>query len=149
MTMQKVSRKQLKVHYFDGTTSFDSYLAQFKNAAAYNAWNDVDQLAHMKASLTGAAANVLWDTPAEKTDSMDRLVSILHTRFGTLGMAERFRTDLRARRRKPGETLQQLHPDIQRLASLAFPGPRNEAADIIARDSFIDSLGDAELALKI
>ena len=64
MTMQKVSRKQLKVHYFDGTTSFDSYLAQSKNASAYNAWNKSDQFLytlytfkHMKDSLKGAAAN--------------------------------------------------------------------------------------------
>jgi hypothetical protein len=151
MTPQKVTtgRKQLKVHKFDGSTSFDSYLAQFMNAASYNGWNKIDQLAHMKASLQGAAANVLWDTSADKTDTIDHLTSILHTRLGTMGMAERFSIDLRSKRRKPGETIQQLHLEVQRLASLAFPGPRSEAADIIARDAFIDSLDNDELALKI
>jgi hypothetical protein len=131
MTPQKVTtgRKQLKVHKFDGSTSFDSYLAQFMNAAAYNGWNKIDQLAHMKASLQGAAANVLWDTPADKTDTIDHLTSILHTQFGTMGMAERFRIDLRSKRRKPSETNQQLHLEVQRLASLAFPGPRSGNAN--------------------
>ena len=142
-------KKQLKLQHYDGSTSFDSFLAQFRNAATYNEWNDADQLAHMKASLQGNAANVLWDTSSEKTDSIQKLCDILHIRFGTIGMAERYRTDLRTRRRRCGETLQELHLDIQRLTSLAFPGPRNDASDIIGRDAFIDSLNDDNLSLKV
>lgn len=63
-------------------------------------------------------------------------------------MAEKYRCELRTRRRRPGESLQCLHQDVQRLASLAFQGPWNEAVDIIARDSFIDALND-ELSAKI
>ena len=39
--------------------------------------------------------------------------------------------------------------DIQRLVSLAFPGPRNDASDVIGRDAFIDSLNDDQLSLKV
>ena len=64
-------------------------------------------------------------------------------------MAERYRCELRSRKRRPGESLQVLHQDIQRLASLAFRGPWSEATDVIARDAFIDAMLDSDLALKI
>ena len=64
-------------------------------------------------------------------------------------MAERYRCELRSRKRKPDETLQTLHQEIQRLASLAFRGLWSEAKDVIARDAFIDSLLDGDLTLKI
>jgi hypothetical protein len=80
---------------------------------------------------------------------LQKLTEVLATRFGSTGMAERYRCELRSRKRKPDETLQTLHQEIQRLASLAFRGPWSEATDVIARDAFIDSLLDGDLALKI
>src|SRR5208282_6729104 len=103
----------------------------------------------MKASLTGNAANVLWDTPTTKTDTKQKLMDILATRFGNSGMAEKFRCELRTRRRRANEPLQALHQDVQRLASLAFQGPWNEAVDVIARDAFIDALNEDEFSAKI
>jgi hypothetical protein len=47
------------------------------------------------------------------------------------------------------ESLQSLLTDIQRLTSLAFPGPMNETTEIIAREAFIDALNDPVTALKI
>jgi len=32
---------------------------------------------------------------------------------------------------------------------LAFPGPRNDASDVIGRDAFIDSLNDDTSSLKV
>ena len=115
----------------------------------YNQWSDGDGLAHMKASLTGSAANVLWDTPSYKQNSLEKLMDILSTRFGNAGMAEKFRCELRTRRRTSGESLQSLHQDIQRLASLAFQGPWNEAVDVIARDAFIDAMNNDDFSAKI
>ena len=42
-----------------------------------------------------------------------------------------------------------VYQDIRRLLTLAFPGPSTETTEIIGRDSFLDSLSDQELALKI
>ena len=76
-------------------------------------------------------------------------VDVLSTMFGNEGMAEKFRCELRTRRRQQDESLQVLHQDIQRLASLAFQGPWNEAVDVLARDAFIDALEDDEMAGKV
>ena len=117
------NKRHIKVAKFDGTEPFETFMAEFNNAANYNGWSEVDQLAQMKACLTGAAANVLWDTSDEKLNTLQKLTETLATRFGSAGMAERYRCELRMRKRRPGETLQCLHQDVQRLASLAFRGP--------------------------
>jgi len=143
------SGKQIKLCTYDGSSPFETFVAKFRNASCYNQWTDQDGLAHMKASLTGSAANVLWDTPDYKQDTLNKLMDVLSTRFGNAGMAEKFRCELRTRRRAAGETLQSLHQDVQRLASLAFQGPWNEAVDVIARDAFIDAMNDDEFSAKI
>ena len=64
-------------------------------------------------------------------------------------MAERYLYELKAIKRRKDESLQSLHQDIQRLASLAFRGPWSEATEVIAKDAFVDALNNVELALKI
>jgi hypothetical protein len=140
---------QIKLGTYDGSTPFETFIAKFRNAASYNQWTPEDGLAHMKACLTGNAANILWDTPASRVSTLTQLMDVLSTRFGNEGMAEKFRCELRTRRRQQDESLQVLHQDIQRLASLAFQGPWNEAVDVLARDAFIDALEDDEMAGKV
>ena len=57
--------------------------------------------------------------------------------------------ELRSRLRQPRETLSDLFRDIKRLIALGYPDLDPKAREVIAVDRFIDSLGDAELALKI
>jgi len=64
-------------------------------------------------------------------------------------MSEKYRIELRHRRRAPDETLQSLHVDIRRLAALAYKGVPPEVCDQVTCDSFLDALGNAELAFKI
>jgi len=116
----KLCRRQIKVGIFDGTSPFETFVAKFSNAEDYNNWSEADRLAHMKASLSGAAANVLWDTAEDKLNSLQKLVDVLATRFDSAETAERYRGELRTRKRRQGESLQSLHQDVQRLTSLAF-----------------------------
>jgi len=41
----------------------------------------VDELAHLKASLTGDAGQVLWDTDAAATDTIEKLTTLLGNRY--------------------------------------------------------------------
>jgi hypothetical protein len=56
---------------------------------------------------------------------------------------------LRSRRRKRGEKLQDVYTDIRRLMSFAYPGPTNETSEIVARDAFLDALGNRSLRVRI
>ena len=64
-------------------------------------------------------------------------------------MAEKYRLELRNRRRSADETLQSLHSDIRHLAAFAYNGVTPEVRDPVTCDHFLDALGDLELAFKI
>ena len=55
-------RQKLKLRTFDGTGSFETSWVHFITRATYNGWKATDQLAHLKAALTGDECQVLWDT---------------------------------------------------------------------------------------
>ena len=59
-TVRRV-KHMLKPPKFDGHTSFKTFWAQFENCAEHNNWNRAQKLVLLKNSLTGDAANVLWD----------------------------------------------------------------------------------------
>jgi hypothetical protein len=56
---------------------------------------------------------------------------------------------LRGRRRRRNESLQSLYQDVCRLLALSFPGDPGMYDNIMARDAFINCLGDEELRLHI
>ena len=139
----------MKPPKFDGQCSFETFTVQFSNCADYNKWNEAQKLAHLRNSLEKDAATILWDYGTETTTSWKGLTEILEIRFGGKAMAEKYRIELRNRRRTTDETLQSLHIDIRRLAALAYKAVPPEMRDQVTCDSFLDALGDPELAFKI
>ena len=103
----------VKLDKYDGTTCLETFLASVRNFATYYRWSEEDELFCLRANLTGAAGQVLWYLNAQVTFS--DLIRLLRKRFRTSGQAERFRTELHTRRRRPNETLQRLYNDICRL----------------------------------
>ena len=71
------------------------------------------------------------------------------SRYSGSRQADKYRMELRLRRRRPGESLSALHQDIRRLMALAHPTLRQEAREAIACDYFVDAMDDADFALKI
>lgn len=102
---------------------------------------------HLRASLEGPAGQILWD--AGPQTSVNDTILLLRTRFGTDYQAERLRAELRARRRKRGESLQSLYNDVCRLMALAFPGPSNATKQVVGRDSFLDALDNGSQRVRI
>ena len=74
---------------------------------------------------------------------------MLRARFGNENQTERFRAELRARRRAAGESLQAVYNDICRLLALAYPGPSNPTTAIVGRDAFIDALNHQQMRVRI
>jgi len=103
----------------------------------------------MKGALTRNAAQVLWDTDRASTGSLKKLITILKNRFGGERQAEKYRAELQIRRRKPHESLTDLHQDIRILMALAYPRLAADAREEIACDHFANALSDPEFALKV
>jgi len=104
-------------------------------------------LAHLKAPLTGNAGQVLWDSDATATDTIDKLIALLRNRYSGTRQADKYRMELGLRRRRPGESLSTLHQDIRRLMALAHPSLQQKAREAIACDYYIDAMDDPEFAL--
>jgi len=140
----------MKPDKFNGTGSVETFLAQFDICCSYNSWNDQDKAAHLKCCLTGVAGQLLWDTGRPDELTYRELRDKLRRRFGSDDQQEKFQAELRARRRRRGETLAELYQDVRRLMTLAYPGEgASSLCEQIAKDYFIASLGDRDLELKI
>jgi len=142
-------RHRLRPRAFDGTGSIESFWAQFVNCARYNRWTPVDKLAHLKDALTGDAGQILWDTDASATDTVEKFVALLRNRYSGTQQSDKYRMELWLRRRQPGETLLVLQRDIRRLMALAHPSLPEDVLHTIVNDYYIDGLDDPDLALKI
>ena len=142
-------RHILKPPKYDGTGSFETFLAQFQNCATYNKWTKKEQLVYLRSSLEKDAGQVLWDYDAETSSSMSKMMKVLKERFGEANQSDKYRFELKSRRRRPNETLRNLYSDIRRLTALAFPEIERRARETMACDYFIDALDDSTFALKV
>ena len=138
----------IKLGTYSGTGSLETFLANFNNTASYLGWTERDRLYHLCSTcLEGAAGQVLWDAGPQR--STQEVIRLLRTRFGHELQAERFKDELPARRRKAGETLQQLYQDICRLVALAYPGSEQSLVQHVTKEAFLTALNDAGLQLKV
>ena len=141
-----VGRKSLptiKLGTYDGSTPLETHLAKLENCADYYRWAPRDRLCHLKASLVGQAGEVLWQVKFDATEA--DVVKLLRNRFGNVNQTERFRAELHTRRRRKGESIQNVYNDIRRLLALSFPGQTGELVEVIGRDAFLTALGDQAL----
>ena len=60
----------IKLSSFDGTTPLESHLAKFENCSEYYSWTEKERLCHLKSSLDGQAAQVLWQLAKDATESV-------------------------------------------------------------------------------
>jgi len=137
----------LKLMTYDGTGSLETFLAKFSRLAEYMRWDDTDRYYHLCASLDGIAGQVLWDAGPQPT--VADVITLLRTRFGNELHAERFKAEIKVRRRRPKETLQQLYQDISKLVALAYPGSKPELSSHVAKEAFVEALNDPQLQLKV
>jgi hypothetical protein len=144
------SRFVMKPSKFDGSTSVDTFLIQFQTCAEYNGWSDKEKSAHLKCCLSGSVGQILWETDDPNHLSYKELVAKLKSRYGAAGQRELFIAQLRSRRRRPNETLAELHRDIRRLMALSYPKTSgSELNEEIAKSYFLTALGDRKLELKV
>ena len=90
---------------------------------------------------------MLWDA-GHCTSAVD-LIQLFKNRFSSLNEKERYRSELKARRRRRSKSLQSVYQDVRRFMFLAFPGHSETMWKIMARDAFVESLGDPALRLRI
>src|SRR5207245_78849 len=95
-----------------------------------NGWGPRDKLAHLRMCLTGAAAQILTGD-SQGWETAEPLIAKLQQRFGVEGQAPIYRSQLRNRRRKKGETISELYEDVYKMFLLAYPGKVTDQGNAI------------------
>ena len=102
----------------------------------------------LQRSLRGKAARILLTLDDDTLRNYRLLRSTLLHRFLPVEYRALRRTELRTRRRQPNESLSALADDIHITASRAYPDGNDALINDLAKDAFIDSLGD-QLRAKV
>ncbi|ESN94407.1 hypothetical protein HELRODRAFT_164242 [Helobdella robusta] len=118
---------------------------ELKQIKEHNCWNGKERATALILALRGSAAEVLQTIPAENHFNYEVLISALDLRYGEEHMKQIYRSQLRNRTQRSGESIQQLAQDIERLTLLSYPTSDTEHRDETALDTFIKALRDSEL----
>ncbi|GBM14277.1 hypothetical protein AVEN_86977-1 [Araneus ventricosus] len=132
------SRPTIKSLTFDGQTSWTVFKTQFDVVSSTNGWTDFVKASQLVASLRGSAAEVLQGIPADKLTDLTIIEKALESRFGDSHLTQFYRTELKTRRQKPGESLQELAADVERLMSLAYAECPLDVRESLAAQYFVE-----------
>ncbi|GBO45639.1 hypothetical protein AVEN_139022-1 [Araneus ventricosus] len=141
-------RPTIKSLTFDGQTSWTVFKTQFNVVSSTNGWTDFVKASQLVASLRGSAAEVLQGIPADKLIDLTTIEKDLESRFGDRHLTQFYRIELKTRRQKPGESLQELAADVERLMSLAYAECPQDVRDSLAAQYFVDAIRDEEMQLS-
>ncbi|KAJ8914723.1 hypothetical protein NQ315_017433 [Exocentrus adspersus] len=107
-------------------------------------WREEDKATSLIAALRGEALEVLRTIP-EASPNYATLTSALKRRYGDAHLQHVYQAQLRSRRQRFGETLQQYEADISRMVNLAYPTASAEVIEQLSVSSFIEGLRDPEI----
>ncbi|GBN88959.1 hypothetical protein AVEN_168373-1 [Araneus ventricosus] len=138
------SRPTVKPLTFDGLTSWTVFKTQFDVVSSTNGWTDSVKASQLVTSLRGSAVEVLQGIPADKLTDLTTIEKALESRFGDSHLTQFYRTELKTRRQKPGESLQELAADVERLMSLAYAECPLDVRESLAAQYFVDAIRDED-----
>ncbi|KAI5738446.1 hypothetical protein M8J77_007184 [Diaphorina citri] len=134
---------------YDGQTAWQIFKRQFEAVCACNMWSASEKTTALMLALRGPAADLIQTLSLDSPVTYDELVRALERRFGDEHMQPVYRIHLRNRMQKSGESLQELHADIERLAYLSYSHSNPELLNLMAYDAFVNAIADPELQLAV
>ncbi|GBM25662.1 hypothetical protein AVEN_131344-1 [Araneus ventricosus] len=137
-------RPTVKSLTFDGQTSWTVFKTQFDVVSSANGWTDFVKVSQLVASLRGSAAEVLQGIPADKLTNLTTIEKALESRFGDSYLTQFYRTELKTRRQKPGESLQELVADVERLMRLAYAECPLNVRESLTAQYFVGAIRDED-----
>ncbi|GBM76935.1 hypothetical protein AVEN_67783-1 [Araneus ventricosus] len=120
-----------------------NFKTQIDVVSSTNGWTDFVKASQLVASLRGSAAEVLQGIPADKLTDLTTVEKALESRFGDSHLTQFYRTELKTRQ-KPGESLQELAADAERLMSLAHAECPLDVRESLAAQYFVDAIRDED-----
>jgi tellurite resistance protein len=137
----------IKLDKYNGSTPLETFIAKFENSSEFYSWDERAKAFHLKSMLENQAAEILWILKPGATAS--EIFDLLRVRFGNENQRERYKRELRSRKRKPGESLQSLYHDLQRLLSLSYPQESNNIVEDIGKEAFLSALNNDAFMTRV
>ncbi|KAI5748243.1 hypothetical protein M8J77_023412 [Diaphorina citri] len=146
---ERANPARMKLPVFDGQMAWCIFKRQFEAVCACNMWSASEKTTALMLALRGPAADLIQTLSLDSPVTYDELVRALERRFGDEHMQPVYRIQLRNRMQKSGESLQELHADIERLAYLSYSHGNPELLNLMAYDAFVNAIADPELQLAV
>ncbi|UYV76971.1 hypothetical protein LAZ67_14002620 [Cordylochernes scorpioides] len=130
---------------FDGQSSFGNYMRQFEAVSLNNGWGEAERAINLIVALRGPALDLIQTIPEQDQRSYVSLVSALELRFGDQHSRHVFQSQLKLRRQKMGESLQEFEADLKRLCLMAYPSAPIDFIDQWVAQTFIEGIRNVEV----
>ncbi|GBM24735.1 hypothetical protein AVEN_141809-1 [Araneus ventricosus] len=97
-------------------------------------------------SLTfhGQTSWTVFKTQFDVLTDLTTIENALEARLGDSHLSQFYRTELKTKRQKPGESLQVLAADVERLMSLGYAECPQDVRDSLAAQYFVDAIRDED-----
>lgn len=149
VTMPQNGPMNFPVAKYDGKTSWLAYQKQFDVVAKASGWTESQKALQLIQRLYGQARDVLEPLSTADLCNYDILCKALCNRFQDSSNIDLARSMLEARRWQKNENLHDLKVDIERLVKRAYPTGDETTLDAMARDKFIEALGNDRYRCKL
>ena len=134
---------------FDGTGDWEEYQAYFEQLAFMHGWDQTTMAMILGVSLRGAARSVLTSFTLEQRRHYGSLVKALKQNFSPAQKVHTYMAELKARKRKPHESLASLGRDIAWLVRMAYPQADPVTRDTIGINALLDALPGPALETRL
>ena len=135
--------REITPEKYDGKTSLEDYLMHFRQCWRRNRWSDVEAADTLASSLRGDAVRILHNLGNDI--SFQAIEQELQRRFGQEEQSKIYLLELRARRRRPHESLKDLAQAIRDLAGKAYPRIPREYREEITKEAFLEAVDDTDV----
>ena len=139
----------MKPATYDGKSSWLDYKSHFEACATLGHWSEEDKAMYLAVSLRGQAQSVLGDLAGGVPKKYKELITALNERFSPPNQMELHRAQLRERKQRATNSLQELGQSIRRLTNLAYPTAPYDVRETLSKEYFIDALIDSDIRLRI
>ena len=139
----------VRPEHFDGTEDWHDYVVYFEQLAELNGWDRPTMAIMLGLGLRGAARTVLAGLSLPERRDYRVLKAALTQNFSPPQKVHMYMAELKARKRKPHESLADLGRDIARLTRLAYPNADQATRETIGINAFLDSMPGPAIEIRL
>ena len=140
---------QLRPEDYDGTTDWSEYQIYYEQLSELNNWDEERKAAVLSVCLKGEARMVLAGLEPARRKSYHALTTALAQSFAPTEMVHLHQAELKARKRRPGETMANLGREIAKLVRLAYPTADQATREVIGINAFLEAIPGPASEMKL